>query len=124
MKKCLLFAVIAVLAVCVAAPVSAQEFYRVEGVPAGIEMDGYITEDEWGAPIFTTSPGACWESPLEGWDYWAFTPAPENQRVKIYVTNDVNYVYVACQVIGASLDLSCTEQGMLWAHPQFAFTLA
>lgn len=69
---------------------------RVEKKQGDIVMDASISDGEWGEPIIVTSP----DHVVERWGnngYWNSEPTKMNkdQRVKVYATNDSEYIYLA-----------------------------
>ncbi len=74
----------------------------------GITLDGAITESEWGEPIALTTPG---DSQRQWGGYYIYEPGYKEiyQTVKVYMTNDTDYIYIGCTVDRCDLDTSCTE---------------
>ena len=125
MKKFVAIMLSAVLCAALALPVFAADAdYTVNTAADNIVIDGKVDSGEWGEPVFTTTPDECFKKQTDGWNYWSFVPAPENQSFELYVTNDADYVYVAGKLVNADRDMACTDIADLWQHPHFTFTLA
>lgn len=118
-----LITVILIVVLALSMNVFAQDApYKAEANPENVVIDGVVGADEWGTPVFTTTPDACLALQSKGWDYWSFTPATPGQSVEFYITNDTDYVYVAGKMINAKKDLSCPSQDVLWQYPHMVVT--
>jgi hypothetical protein len=134
MKKILACILCLLLIFSVVLPVSAVEekkYNRVMDVlkvnatrPKDIVIDGKIEGDEWGKPIYTTTPKEMLKLSDYGWLYQDVNGIPENQRVELYVTNDLTHIYVACKLIGADYDAGGKDGNEIKERAHFGFTLA
>ena len=93
--------------------------------PRGIKIDGVMEQDEWGKPVYTTTPRQVIKNRNYNWDYYEYSKIPENQRVEIYVSNDGDYIYVACKLIGADYDAGSktADRTEVQKHAHFGFTI-
>ena len=83
------------------------------------EMDGTVTVDEWGQPIIVTNADHCKQ---EWKGYWKNDAAHvlENQTVKVYSTNDDEYIYFAVTIDEADL---CTLDGKMYEKAHVFLTI-
>ncbi len=118
MKKLLAF----LLAIVMLVSLSVSVFAGSE--EAEVTVDGVITVEEWGNPVFSGDHNTNWsKAPL--WDYWQFNPAPADQTYDVYVKKGAEKIYVGVRLNNASdLDTTCTSIGDLWTHAQLSFTLS
>ena len=91
-----------------------------------IKIDGVIDSGEWGKPVYTTTPRQVIKNRNYNWNYADYNGIPENQRVEIYVTNDGDFIYVACKLIGADADAGAekVDRTEIQRHAHFGFTIA
>ncbi len=90
-----------------------------------VTIDGSITADEWGAPVWSGNHESCWALNPTGWDYWQNTTAPADQTVNIYLTKDGDNIYLGVQLVNAAgFDDACAAEADWWAHAHLNFTLA
>ena len=90
-----------------------------------IKIDGIMESGEWGKPVYTTTPRQVIKNRNYNWDYYQYNGIPDNQRVEIYVTNDGNYIYIACKLIGADADKGSETAARtdVQKHAHFGFTI-
>ncbi len=123
MKKLLSVLLIIALALSLSiSTIAADAEYKVSSKPDNIVIDGTVNADEWGEPVFSTTPDETLAKQPQGWDYWSFTPAPAGQRAEFYITNDSDYIYVAGKLIGAEKNLDCPSQDVIWQYPHLVVT--
>jgi hypothetical protein len=88
-----------------------------------ITIDADVSESEWGQPVIVTTPvhAQGYWSPN---GYWKSEPTKTDneQRLKVYMTNDAQYLYVAATMdkSDATTNLSAAAYGM----PQMIMTLS
>lgn len=135
MKKTVTLILCLLLLLSLALPVAAEE-KEYKGVmevlqvnqksTKGIVIDGVMQDGEWGKPVYTTTPREVIKNRNYNWDYYEYSKIPDNQRVEIYVTNDGNYIYVACKLIGADYDAGGDSKARtdVQKHAHFGFTIA
>ena len=134
MKKIILALLCVVLLLSLIVPVSAEEDYKkVMDVlevnfnkPSTITIDGTIEDGEWGKPVYVTTPLEVMKNQNYGWEYRNVNGMPANQRVEIYVTNSVDYIFIGCKLIGADYDAGSesSKRVDVEAHAHFGFTLS
>ena len=126
MKKLIIVALALVLTFSCALPALAASDleFKVNATAENIVIDGVVSTEEWGQPVFTTTPEKTLANESKGWSYWAFTPAPKDQYFELYVTNDADYIYIAGKLIGAKKDTSCPDVGQMWQYPHLTVTFS
>lgn len=84
-----------------------------------ITLDGKVSAREWGDPIIVTTPDHC-KTTWNG--FWRNDPAniKPNQTVKVYSTNDGEYVYFAATIDEADM---CTMDGKWYEKAHFLVTM-
>ena len=92
---------------------------EVESFSGAIALDGKVSTSEWGDPIVVTTPDHC-KATWNG--FWRNDPAniKSNQTVKIYSTNDEEYVYFAATIDEADM---CTMEGKWYEKAHFLVTM-
>ena len=74
-------------------------------------MDGKVSEEEWGKPVIVTSPDHAATTWADGYTLGTGATMDSNQRVKIYVTNDKDYLYVAATIDHTTVDNKTNVSG-------------
>ena len=130
MKKTMAILLALVMVFALSSTVFAAEAYNLgttaSAFSENIKADGIVTEEEWGEPVIVTGPEDAWaHNATDKWDYWQFfAPADMEQRVKIYVTNDNENIYLAMTMDKASDNMSaCPSAGDLWGYAHFGFNI-
>ena len=125
MKRLLSVILIVALALSMTAFAADDYDYKATADPEAITVDGVITEEEWGEPIFTTTAYEVLGKQNMGWDFWAFTYPPRtDQYFELYVTNDTDNVYIGARLVNADKDTSCPSSDLMWQYPHFTVTFA
>ena len=124
MKKILSLILAAAVILSLTAGMAAKSLQSTPSRTIGV--DGSISADEWGEPVFSGDKETCWAKHADyGWDFWQNTAAVAGQRFNIYFTKDENYAYIGVELTGAAgPDNGCAAVGDLWAHAHMAFTLS
>ena len=124
MKKILSLILAAAVILSLTAGMAAKSLQSTPSRTIGV--DGSISADEWGEPVFSGDKETCWAKHADyGWDFWQNTAAVAGQRFSIYFTKDENYAYIGVELTGAAgPDNGCAAVGDLWAHAHMAFTLS
>jgi hypothetical protein len=83
-----------------------------------ITLDGYVSGDEYGQPIIVTNPAHAKAT----WSFWRNDAANviDDQVVKVYGTNDEDYLYFAVTVNETEL---CTLDGLMYEKAHMYLTV-
>ena len=84
-----------------------------------IDIDGYVSVDEWGEPIIVTTPEHCQATWKSFWDFDKKSIVPY-QAAKIYATNDDQYVYFAATLNETDFDMG---EGKNYERAHFFITI-
>ncbi len=111
-----------VLFLSLASNVLAAE-HAVNGLPA-VTLDGAITEEEWGKPIFSgVDKAKATDGSVDSlMTYWDFDPSyAGGESIDLYVNNDSVNLYFGLVVHDTTPDAS-SDGTNLWQHQNFTFT--
>ena len=124
MKK--IITVILAVILCFALAVSALAGDYTAPEAKEITLDGVVTEEEWGAPIFKgVTPINATNGSVDGlFDFWFFDNTyAGSENFDLYVNNDSENIYLG--VIMHETEIDSTSMGAnLWQHQNFTFTIA
>lgn len=86
-------------------------------------IDGSVSENEWGKPVIVTNPAHAASSWANG--YWGSEPTKVNndQRAKVWLTNDKTYMYVAVTLDKEAVGTAWTG-AQDWCYPKMGLMLA
>ena len=124
MKKIITVVLAIILCFALAAPAFAAT-YTAPAAKA-ITLDGAITEEEWGAPIFK---GVGKSSAMDGsvdslMTYWDFDPSyAGSETFDLYVNNDSQNIYLGLVMHDTAIDTASMGTN-LWQHQNFTFTIS
>ena len=124
MKKILSVLLAFVLFLSLASNVLAAE-HAVNGLPA-VTLDGVITEEEWGKPIFSgVDKAKATDGSVDSlMTYWDFDPSyAGGESIDLYVNNDSVNLYFGLVVHDTTPDAS-SDGANLWQHQNFTFTFS
>lgn len=124
MKK--IISVILAVALCFALAVSALAGTYTAPAAKAITVDGAITEEEWGAPIFKgVSKAAAMDGSVDGlMNYWEFDPAyTGTENFDLYVNNDSQNIYLGLVMHDTAIDAASMGTN-LWQFQNFTFTIS
>ena len=86
-----------------------------------ISIDANVSPAEWGEPVIVTSPTHA-EATWTKNGYWSNQEVSKDQRAKVYMTNDTDYLYVAATLDPAKANKNVNAANYL--HPQMSLTLS
>lgn len=86
-----------------------------------IKIDGDLVQGEWGEPMIVTSPADALGRWTKGYQTIQTTNINHNQRVKVYATNDNDYIYLAV-TLGRSVESE--KQASYYRCPHIAVSIA
>ena len=124
MKK--IIAIILTVVLCFALSVSALAGTYTAPAAKAITLDGVITEDEWGTPVFKgVTPNQAVDRAADAVsDFWFFdTSYSGNENFDLYVNNDSENIYLGVVMHETVID-SASMGINLWQYQNFTFTIA
>ena len=83
-------------------------------------LDGTVTEGEWGTPVIQTSPGHAYATWANG--YWNNEAYDYDQKAKVYLTNDNDFIYMAVTLDHEKDSVAFTGANH-WVFPKIGFAI-
>ena len=123
MKKWISLLLVVILAMALAVPASAAS-YKVT-TPKWVTIDGKISQDEWGKPLYkgiTLEKAEKGEIDDQVTAWWYDTSNNADASVDIYLTHNDENIYVGCVIHNVDREVVTDSVPRLQMH--FAFTLA
>lgn len=123
MKKIVSILLVAIMALAFAIPTSAAS-YTVSD-PKWVTIDGKITQDEWGTPIYK---GVTLQQAEEGkiddklTCWWFDSTNNQDASFDLYVTHNGEMLFVGCVI--HNVDAETSTDAEAWQQMNFAFTVS
>ena len=123
MKKIIALVLVAIMALAFAVPTSAASYTVTE--PKWVTIDGKITQEEWGAPIYKgvtleQAENGKVDDKLTAW--WFDATNNADASFDLYLTHDDKNIFVGCVI--HNVDAEASTDAAPWQQMNFTFTLS